>query len=258
MTGGRSDPDGVLPPDDELVTRLRAGDEDAFTRMVTAWSGGLLSLARSVLGDREAAADVVQETWLAVVRGIDGFDGRAALRTWVSTIALNTARRRGAREGRSVPLSSLGGAGGAGSAGSAGGRDGVARPGGTDDAGPTVDESRFHEVGHPWAGDWRTPPSPWDVPAPEQAVLRAEVRSRITAAVAALPERQRTVLVLRDVQGIGPEDTATMLGISVANQRVLLHRARARTRARLAGETEDGTTEVISDVTDGGRGGETR
>lgn len=204
-----------LPPDTELVARLRAGDEDAFALVVDAWSPGLLRLARTVLADRESAAEVVQETWLAVMRGIDGFAGRSALRTWVSTILLNAARRQAGRDGRTVPWSSV--------------VD-------TDEDGPTVAPDRFRGPGEDHPGDWRVTPAPWTVPTPEQAVLHAETRARITAAVASLPVRQRLVLTLRDVQGHAPEEVCSMMEISAANERVLLHRARAAVRGRLAGE----------------------
>src|SRR5919106_6597999 len=136
---------GSMPPDDELVARLGAGDGAAFALVVDAWSPGMLRLARSFVSTSESAAEVVQEAWLAVVKGIERFEGRSSLRTWVYRILVNTAKRRGAREGRSVPWSSLT----------------------TDDEGPTVDPTRFRGPGDPFAGHWREFPAPWPSPGKE-------------------------------------------------------------------------------------------
>lgn len=191
------------------MTRLRARDEAAFALLVDQWSGGLLRLARSFVSTEASAAEVVQETWLAVVRGIDGFEGRSSLKTWVYRILTNTAKRRGARERRTIPLSSLEG------------------------DGPTVDPDRFQGPGEPFPGHWREFPQVW--PSPENAALAGEIRDHLTAAVADLPERQRVVLTLRDIDGCTSEEVCAVLGISAANQRVLLHRARAFVRGRLDG-----------------------
>ncbi|RZQ60683.1 sigma-70 family RNA polymerase sigma factor [Amycolatopsis suaedae] len=165
----------------------------------------MLRLARVYVSTPESAAEVVQETWLAVIAGLDGFAGRSSLRTWVYRILINTAKRRGGRESRTVPLSSLG---------------------------PTVDPAAFAGPGEPFSGHWRELPAPW--PTPEQHTLSAEVRDRIATALAGLPERQRAVLVLRDVQGHTSAEVCAILELSAANQRVLLHRARAAVRAELA------------------------
>jgi len=197
-----------LPPDGELVARLRAGDEAAFGLVLDRWSPGMLRLARSFVSTADSAAECVQDAWLAVLEGIDRFEGRSALRTWVYRILVNTAKRRGAREGRSVPWSSVG-------------------PG----EGPTVDPARFQGPGEPYPGHWREFPAPW--PGPEDATLAAEVRAEVAAAVAGLPERQRVVLTLRDVQGYAADEVCSILEITPAYQRVLLHRARAYVRGRL-------------------------
>jgi RNA polymerase sigma-70 factor (ECF subfamily) len=193
--------------DDALLERLRAGDEDAFAVLLDGWSGGMLRLARSFVSTEESAAEVVQETWLAVIEGIDRFEGRSSLKTWVYRILANTAKRRGVREYKVVPMSSV------------------------DDTGPTVDPSRFRPAGDPFPGHWWDFPPAW--PSPEQGLLTAEVRSHLTDALAELPERQRLVVVLRDVEGCPYDEVCDLLGITPANQRVLLHRARAFLRGKL-------------------------
>jgi RNA polymerase sigma-70 factor (ECF subfamily) len=199
----------ALPADAELAARLRDGDEAAFVLVLDAWSGGMLRLARAFVSTHDSAAEVVQDTWLAVLQGIGRFEGRSSLKTWVYRILVNTAKRRRLREERSVPLSSLC----------------------DDDEGPTVDPSRFQGPGEPYPGHWREFPAPW--PAPEQAAVAAEMRAQVAAALAGLPERQRVVVTLRDVEGCTAEEVCVILGVSAANQRVLLHRGRAAVRSRL-------------------------
>ncbi|HEY7483281.1 MAG TPA: sigma-70 family RNA polymerase sigma factor [Streptosporangiaceae bacterium] len=204
------DTKGPLPPDATLVAGLRDGDEAAFALIVDAWSDGLLRLARDFVSTGDSAVEVVQETWLAVIQGIAGYEGRSALKTWVYRILVNTAKRRGARESRTVPWSSLLTA---------------------DDEGPTVDPARFRGPGEPYEGHWREFPAPW--PSPEQQALAGEVRRNVAAALAKLPRRQRIVITLRDVEGYSSDEVCSILEISAANQRVLLHRARAFVRAEL-------------------------
>ncbi|TCO51406.1 RNA polymerase sigma-70 factor (ECF subfamily) [Kribbella antiqua] len=196
-----------LPADDVLVARLRSGDEDAFALLLDGWSGGMLRLARSFVSTEASAAEVVQETWLAVIEGIDGYEGRSSLKTWVYRILTNTAKRRGIREHKVVPMSSV------------------------DDSGPTVDPSRFRPAGDPFAGHWWQFPPSW--PTPEQGLMSSEVRAYLAEALAGLPERQRLVVVLRDVEGRPYDEVCELLGITAANQRVLLHRARAFLRGKL-------------------------
>jgi RNA polymerase sigma-70 factor, ECF subfamily len=198
-----------LPPDTVLVGRLRAGDEAAFAAVLDAWSVRMLRVARGFVSTAATAEEVVQDTWLAVVEGLDGFAGRAALKTWVFTILVNIARRRGFRESRTVPWTDLG----------------------PIDAGPTVDRARFLEEGHPYAGHWREFPASW--PAPEKAALDGEARAAAAAALARLPDRQRVVVTLRDVEGYGSTEVCAILGITAENQRVLLHRGRAAVRGEL-------------------------
>jgi RNA polymerase sigma-70 factor, ECF subfamily len=198
-----------FPPDDVLVARLRDRDEAAFVMLLDAWSDGLLRLARSFVSTTDSAAEVVQDTWLAVIQGIGKFEGRSSLKTWVYRILVNTAKRRGRREARTVPWSSL-------------------LP---DDEGPTVDPARFGGPGDPYPGHWREFPAPW--PSPEQHALADEIHALVGEALARLPERQRVVITLRDVEGYGSDEVSSILDISAANQRVLLHRARAFVRGRL-------------------------
>jgi RNA polymerase sigma-70 factor (ECF subfamily) len=196
----------------DLVARLRAGDEDAFAEVLTAWSPAMLRVARAHVSTQASAEEVVQDTWLAVITGLDGFEGRSSLRTWVFSILVNKAKTRGVKEGRTLPFSSVA----------------------PEDAGPTVDPSRFQGEGEPHPGGWRPEGAPraW-VPSPEDALVAAEVRGLLTEAIDALPERQRVVITLRDVQGLSSSEVSEVLEISPENQRVLLHRARAKVRAAL-------------------------
>jgi RNA polymerase sigma-70 factor (ECF subfamily) len=199
------------PSDNELAARLRAGDDAAFAGLVDAWSSGMLRLARSFVSTDESAAEVVQEAWLAVIEGIARYEGRSSLRTWVYRILVNVAKRRGARENRSIPWSSL------------------SRT--DEDAGPTVDPDQFRGPGEPYAGHWREFPAPW--PTPEHQALAGEIRSQVIATLAALPDRQLIVITLRDVEVYSSDEVCSILDISPGYQRVLLHRARAFVRAGL-------------------------
>jgi RNA polymerase sigma-70 factor (ECF subfamily) len=196
-----------------LVARLRAGDESAFTHVVDAWSPTMLRLARTFVSTDASAQEIVQETWLAVVRGLDRFEGRSSVRTWVFRILSNLGKTRGVREARSVPMSSLSRA---------------------DTEGPTVDPSRFRGADDEWSNGWTLVGSPraWS-PSPEDAALAGEVRRQVATALQELPERQRTVVSLRDVHGMSADEVCVTLAISPANQRVLLHRGRARLRETL-------------------------
>jgi RNA polymerase sigma-70 factor (ECF subfamily) len=192
-----------------LLAQLRRGEEAAFVVLVDALDGRLRRLARLFVADAGAAAEVVQDTWLAVITGLAGFEGRSSLRTWITRICVNKAKTRGVRDARSVPLAS-------------------ARPGSDEGRGegPTVDAARFAADGH-----WRLPPARFTVEGPEGAVLRAEEQRLLAAALETLPARQRQVVTLRDVEGLAAEDVCNALDLSESNQRVLLHRARAALRA---------------------------
>ncbi|WP_030438324.1 RNA polymerase sigma factor [Actinoplanes subtropicus] len=200
--------DAVLPADAVVVARLRARDETMFAALIDAWSPGMVRAARAFVADDHTAQDVVQEAWLGVLRGIDGFQERSSLRTWVYRIVVNKAKTRGVRDARTVPASSLG----------------------LDD-GPTVDPARFRGADDPYPGHWRSFPPAW--PSPEDDAVAGETRRQLAAALAGLPDRQRVVVTLRDVSGHSSEEVCEMLSISAANQRVLLHRGRAALRATL-------------------------
>jgi RNA polymerase sigma-70 factor (ECF subfamily) len=199
-------------PDAVLLAHLRAGDTAAFAAMVDEWSPLMLRVARRYVRDREAAADVVQETWLGVLTGSARFEGRATVRSWAFAILINRAKSRYERDERVVPSSVLAGA---------------------EPSGPTVDPARFQgpEGDHP--GHWTSTgaPQPWG--EPERAVLNREVRQVVEQALAQLPERQRLVVEMRDVEGMSAEETCAALHVSPENQRVLLHRGRAAVRTAL-------------------------
>lgn len=201
----------ALPCEDDLVAGLRAGDQAVFALVLDTWSSSMVRLARSFVSTVASAEEVVQDTWLAVIRGIDRFEGRSALKTWVYQILVNTARKRGVRERRTVPVSFLPTA---------------------DDTGPTVDPTRFQDRDGEYPGHWRAFPARW--PSPETALLAGELTKVISDALDGLPARQRIVLSLRDVDGHDAAEVCAMLDITPENQRVLLHRARAAVRARVA------------------------
>jgi len=198
----------------ELVAGLRRRDEAAFVALVTAYHRTLLRIARLHVSSMSVAEEVVQETWLAVMKGIDRFDGRSSLKTWCVRILVNQAVSRGRREGRIVPFSALAAA--------------DASPAGS----PSVPADRFHDVDHPVAPYlWSAPPRYW----PEERLLDAEVRQLVAETVARLPAAHRAVTSLRDIEGWTASETCEALGISDANPRVLLHRARAAVRSVLEG-----------------------
>jgi RNA polymerase sigma-70 factor, ECF subfamily len=206
---------GPLPDDAVIVAGLRARDESVFTALVDAWSPGMLRAARAFVADDHSAQDVVQETWMGVLRGADGFRGDSSVRTWAYRILINRAKTRGVRDARTVPA----------------GLPGV-------ETGPTVSPDRFRAPGEEWAGHWRDLPAAW--PTPEDGVLTGETRDRLAAALARLPDRQRAVVTLRDVDGYGSDEVCALLDISAANQRVLLHRGRAALRAAVEDYLSEG------------------
>lgn len=189
----------VMEDDAGLVDRLRSGDEAAFVEMVAAYQPRLLRVAEATVGSRAVAQEVVQDTWLAVVRGVDRFEGRSSLKTWLFRIMINRARSAGAREQRA-------------------GRpeEGV--------------EEHFDA-----SGAWATPPEPWADRA-EDRLVAEDLSRRIQGLLPSLAENQRQVVLLRDVEGLSSGDVAAMLGVTEGNQRVLLHRGRTRLRELLAAE----------------------
>ncbi|MBA3887968.1 MAG: sigma-70 family RNA polymerase sigma factor [Acidobacteria bacterium] len=188
----------------ELVDRLRSGDEGAFTALVNAHHGALIRLALTFVSDRGAAEEVVQDTWIGVLRGLPAFEGRASLKTWIFRILVNRARTRGARDGRFVAVT-------------------PAPDADLDDLAGRFDA----------AGSWTQPPTPWADNTPEGLLLRGEVLSVVKDQIERLPPGQRAVLTLRDVEGASAEEVCNVLAISETNQRVLLHRARTKVRAAL-------------------------
>jgi RNA polymerase sigma-70 factor, ECF subfamily len=196
--------------DGQLVAALRAGDEDAYRRIVTEWHPMLLRVAQIFVPSRAVAEEVVQETWLRVLGALDRFEGRSTLRTWVFRILVNTAKTRAQREGRVIPFSALD------------------DPGRVPEA--AVDADRFLGPDHErFPGHWGSPPRA----LPEERLLAAETRAVIAAAIDELPAAQRAVISLRDVAGWDAEDVCNALDVTEVNQRVLLHRARAKVRRTL-------------------------
>ena len=198
-----------------LVQALRERDEAAFERVLDRWYSAMLRTAMVYVGSRARAEEVVQETWLAVLGGIDRFDGRSSLKTWIFRILINRAKTSATREARVVPLSSLG------------------RGQSDDDAGGTpYPADPLH--GCPPDAEPLFCGSASMARNPEDWLLSEELREHIEAAMETLPPKQREVIVLRDVEGWTPGEVCNTLGISESNQRVLLHRARVRVRDALA------------------------
>lgn len=199
--------------DAEIVEALRRGDEAAFAGLVDELNPALTRLALAHVPSRAIAEEVVQDTWLGVINGIDRFEGRSALRTWIFQILLNKARTKGVREKRTLPFASF-------RRRAEEGRDE-----------PAVDADRFQGRRGDHPGHWARPPVEWS--SPEERVALDETRDVLLRAVAALPPRQREVLALRDIQGYSAEEARNALGLSETNQRVLLHRGRSKVRAAL-------------------------
>jgi RNA polymerase sigma-70 factor (ECF subfamily) len=204
----------VSASDADVLARLRAGDQAAFQDLVAKNHAAMVRFASGFVPSRAVAEDVVQDTWIAVIRGIDGFEGRSTLRTWMFRILANQARRRGVREQRTVPASSL------------------ARELAEAEQ-PSVPAERF--TGPRGRGAWAHPPTRWS-DQPEERLLVAATFGRFAEAVSALPENQRRVVVLRDVEGWTSEEVCELLDLTEVNQRVLLHRARSTLRALLEQE----------------------
>jgi RNA polymerase sigma-70 factor (ECF subfamily) len=190
--------------DGELVARLRAGDEGAFVALVERYHRRMITVALGFVPNRSVAEEVVQDTWVAVLKGIDGFEERSSLATWIFRILVNRAKTTGVRESRQQPVADV--------------------------EGPAVDPSRFGP-----GGAWQDPPTPWTEQVEDRLYSQA-MAGRIRGAVEDLPPTQRRVVTLRDLEGLSAQDTCEILGISEGNMRVLLHRGRARIRQILATE----------------------
>lgn len=202
--------------DAELVRALQRGDERAFGDVVGRWHAAFVRLARDYARSDAVAEEVVQEAWMGVLQGIDGFEGRSSLRSWISRIVVNCARKRAGREARSTPFSAL----------DAG-----------DEGASAFDADRFAPEDHPlWPGHWQRDPTPW----PEDRLLNKEIAAVAEAAIDRLPPAQRQVLLLRDVEGVDAADVCGALEITEANQRVLLHRARVAVRRAIEIHLEEG------------------
>jgi RNA polymerase sigma-70 factor, ECF subfamily len=200
--------------DRALLMSLRDGDEAAFQELIDTYSASLLGVARLYVDSRSVAEEVVQETWLGVLRGLDRFEERSSLKTWIFKILTNIASRRGMRERRTVPFSAL------------------ADVEAGEEEGSGVDPDRFLPADHDrWPHHWALGPTRWETP--EEGLLSGETREQILDAIEALPPAQRTVITLRDVQGWPSSEVCETLGLSEGNQRVLLHRARSKVRGAL-------------------------
>jgi RNA polymerase sigma-70 factor (ECF subfamily) len=204
--------DEITRPDLDLVAQLRAGDESAMAQLVDEWSPAMLRVARSFVGSAQSAEDVVQDAWLGMLSGLARFEGRSSLRTWIFSILVNRARTRGTREARTLPQPPMG-----------------------------PRETRIADDWCPGTGwersaTWSSidPQSRWDS-SPEAVALSKEALRQLDRALSALPSRQRTVVTMRDLCGMDAAEVCAALNISPANQRVLLHRARAVLREALAG-----------------------
>ena len=200
------------PDEASLLNSLRARDEAAFTQLVEMYHASLVRLARIFVHDTTIAEEVAQETWLAVLRGLDRFEGRSSLKTWLFTILTNKAKTRGQRENRTLTNTDLEVA--------------------ASDS-PTVDPGRFNDPNtEKWPNHWADPPVSW-AGIPEETLLSQETIQLIREAIDALPETQRIVITLRDMHELSSDEVCNVLGVSETNQRVLLHRARAKVRQAL-------------------------
>jgi RNA polymerase sigma-70 factor (ECF subfamily) len=205
-------PTGPSPEEQRLVAALRARDEAAFAELIERHHTSLVRLAMSFVSSRAVAEEVAQEAWVGVLKGIDRFEGRSSLRTWIYRILTNTAKTRAQREARSIPFASLGG---------------------DCEDGPAVDPDRFLPADDArWAGHWASFPRRWD-DLPEARLLGGETQDVIRQAIERLPHNQGEVIRLRDVEGFSSAEVCELLSLSEANQRVLLHRARTKVRAAL-------------------------
>jgi len=196
--------------DADLIDALRGGSEAAFVALLDRYYVPMLRVA-SMYAPSGMAEDIVQEAWLGVLKGIDRFEGRSSLKTWIFRILINSAKTSGRREARSIPFSSLGDP--------------------AEDRGePAVDPARFLAVSDPqWPHHWASPPQSWGE-SPEDLLLSDEGRAYIDRAIETLPPSQREVMTFRDIQGWTSKEVSALLGITPANERVLLHRARSRVR----------------------------
>jgi RNA polymerase sigma-70 factor (ECF subfamily) len=203
-----------LTDEQKVLDALRDGDESTFLRLVTQHHAAMLRVSLLYVADHAVAEEVVQETWIAVLKGIVGFEGRSSLKTWIFRILTNQAKTRGKRERRNIPFSSF------------------EEPENEGEE-PAVAPGRFLPSGHPrWPHHWAEPPHPWRRSMEEQVVSR-EVLEVIKRAIDRLPANQQAVITLRDIEEMASEEVCNAFGLSETNQRVLLHRARSKVRRAL-------------------------
>jgi RNA polymerase sigma-70 factor (ECF subfamily) len=201
---------GTVEGESALITGLRDGDEGAYAQLVDRYTPAMLPVARGHVRSHQIAEEVVQETWIAVVKGISKFEGRCSLRTWIFTVMINIAKTRGARERRDSDAELAAFTGG------------------------TVDPARFRPAGDRWPGHWKAGEEPSPFPdTPEGSVLGGELVAVARRELDQLPDKQRTVVTLRDMHGFDSKEVCELLDISIAHQRVLLHRGRAAVRQAL-------------------------
>jgi len=211
-SAGAATPDYCLCVDDaDLLERLRAGDETAFTELVRRYHTTLVRLARYYVGSDASAEDVAQETWVAVLRGVDRFEGRSSFKTWLLRVCANRARTTGVRDSRTISVA-------------------------VGDAGPSVAAQRFDQE-----GVWRDPPTPF-TEGVENRVDNEMLVAAVRAAIAGLGEPQQTVVTLRDVQGLSTQEVAHLTGLTEGNVRVVLHRGRAKVREAVESTMREATT----------------
>ncbi len=211
---GSQSPGGVASEEDlRLVEALRSGNESAFVSLIDMYHSSMLRLAMIFVPSQDVAEDVVQETWMGVLHGLDRFEGRSSLKTWIFRILANRAKTRAQREGRSVPFSSL--------------SEFTSEP-----LEPAIEPERFQGPDQRWPGQWVSFPRSWDE-IPEERILAQETMTCIQKAIDALPIGQREVITLRDIEGCTSDEACDLLGVSEVNQRVLLHRARCKVRRAL-------------------------
>ena len=200
---------GLTKAEDTLLARLRRGDEGAFDELVNQHHSALIRMAMGYVADREVAEEVVQDTWMAVIKSLNRFEGRSSLRTWVCGILIHKAKDRGVREKRHTTFSAF--------------------ESYDDDNEEAVDPSRFQQTGE-WAGHWAFPPQPWDDQTPEKLLASQQAVNAMQRAIEALPATLKDVLILRDVEGVEAKEVCELLKITEPNLYVRLHRARERVR----------------------------
>lgn len=212
IPAARTPADAVGARDQAELAALRRGDQAAFSALVRRLHPTMVGVASSYVASRAVAEEVTQDTWLAVLEGLDRFEGRSSLKTWIFRILTNKAKPRGIREGRTQPFSALA----------------TQR----ETEGPAMAPETFLGDEDRWAGHWASPVTPWEMP--EEYLLSSELVTVIRRAIDDLPPGQRAVVALRDGQSLEAREVCDLLGISEANQRVLLHRGRIKVRAAVA------------------------